>query len=150
MAITKDDVLIGNLYSKDIMSKYSTIGFTANSTKTNKGKLVMGKGNAKVVKRLFPNIDIELGSLIEHLSTYGVVVSLDTKVMGFQSKIHWSNKSSLELIKFANMKLEQYISTNVSATVAIPLPGVGLGGLRVEDVLPILLKHDRVSWYSLS
>ena len=63
-----------------------------------------------------------------------------TTILGaLQTKRHWQDASDLDLIETSLVYLRRWLEDHPSfERVALPLPGCGLGGLRREDVLPVL------------
>ena len=115
---------------------------TTNSVLNRHGALVMGAGIARQAVERFPGLDAALGSVVRQAGdTYGLLVSPrwpEAKLGAFQTKIHWREGSSLELIAFSTGKLLAWCREQPAAQVHLNLPGVGLGGLSREQVLPVL------------
>lgn len=107
---------------------------TTNGYITKAGKCVMGKGCAKEAKDKFPGIDKELGLLI-HLHG-NVVHKLRDDLYSFPVKHKWYEKADIELIKRSAQTIFHIMP--VDARVVLPRPGCGNGGLRWEDVKPVL------------
>ena len=154
--ITINDVEVGNLYSKEKFEKFDVIGFTANSMVKKDGRLVMGAGNAMIVKDLFKDIDKDFGVMVLG-SEFGTLVVERTgpfdnvniiKIMAFQSKVKFYEKSTIELILASSKSLEEYMDANPKEQIAMPIPGVGLGGLKSKGVLKILPKRENLTWFS--
>lgn len=132
----------------DELGKADLILFTANSMlkQTPKGpELVMGKGAAKEAKDRFPRLPLFLGQMIFTYGlqgmSYGVMVpawhpTWGTFVGAFQTKYDWRDKSDLDLIRFSCHCLTDMLPPY--ARIALPFPGVGNGGRKREDVLPLL------------
>lgn len=117
-------------------------------------QLVMGAGAAKAVLERWPGIDALLARAIEALKLernqpYGFVTasSANGQLVGaFQSKQHWRDPSTVELITFSTGVLNNYLDSHPAISVAIAYPGIGLGGLKERDVQPILKTlPDRVT-----
>lgn len=117
-------------------------------------QLIMGAGAAKAVLERHPGIDALLASAIEALKLgrdqpYGFVAarSANGQLVGsFQSKQHWRDPSTVELIAFSTKVLNAYLEQHPDISVAIAYPGIGLGGLKERDVQPILATlPDRVT-----
>ena len=115
---------------------------TTNSVLNRHGALVMGAGIARQTKERFPGLDAALGSaVVQAGDTYGLLVSPrwpTAKLGAFQTKIHWHNPASVELINFSTSKLLAWCKAHPTARVHLNMPGVGLGGLSREHVLPLL------------
>lgn len=124
--------------------------FTSNSVKNSKGELIMGKGNALAFKKQFPFLPLVIGDLIKE-ELYGFIEVPNCGLGCFQTKIHWSNPSTVEIIKFSTEKLLIWMDDNkYTDTIAMPFPGIGNGGLRKEEVTPIISSlPDNVSIYTM-
>lgn len=139
-----------NLYSDSEMSKYDYIGFTGNSTINSKGALVMGAGNAKVVRDKFKGIDQRLGEKISNLSRYLIVLDNDTNIFALQTKINWKDKSPIDLVSESINVLCESATQMPNQKFACPFPAVNHGGLSKNIVMPLIEKlPDNVFIYSL-
>jgi hypothetical protein len=115
---------------------------TTNSVLNRHGALVMGAGIARQSRERFPGLDTALGKAVMLAGTrYGLLVSPHwprARLGAFQTKVHWHDTSSLELIVFSTRKLLAWCDEHPTARVHLNMPGVGLGGLTREQVLPAL------------
>jgi len=131
----KKKCFIPRIVKGDILrSNAEVIAFTANSVIKNNRSLVMGAGCAKVFKDNFEGID----KMFENISTnfgWKVVDFKGKKIGAFQTKIHYRNNSTLEIIKHSIEELKKDIKNYDS--IAICFPGILNGGLKREDVLPL-------------
>lgn len=129
----------GDMFS--IYDQTDLFCFTANSTIRKDDRLVMGAGMARQVRDRCPGIDEEFAPIIrgQH-KVYGLVfVSFNNQLVGaFQTKRDFSKKSSLDWIEYSTTKLFTFIITYKSKRIDLNFPGIGLGGLKQEDVLPII------------
>lgn len=133
----------GNMWT----SKADLICVTGNSTIRRDGCLVMGRGAALQCQHKFPGINRTFGGLIEmHAqewgkdSPYGVLVhhQIAQPDLGiFQVKHHYRDNAVKLLIMYSLMCLKDLAETDYPL-VAVNFPGIGWGGLRREDVLPLL------------
>src|SRR5690606_19821836 len=57
----------------------------------------------------------------------------------FQTKRHWRDPSTLELISASVDSLRRYALEHPGQQIALPYPGIGMGGLAPEAVRPLLL-----------
>jgi len=144
--------------------------FTSNGVVRKDGRLVMGKGIAKVVRDNFPplknsfkaqRIDSLFGRLVEKYGNRPFIVPtscfclLEDKpqyVMSFPTKHHWRDKSSLELInksrELAVLEIKKWLKHDPDfrkevKRVLCPLWGTENGGLSLEDVKGELLAFKR-------
>lgn len=62
-------------------------------------------------------------------------------IMMFATKINWRHPSKLEYIETGMPKATLLLEARGIKSCAWPLLGTGLGGLKIEDVLPIMEKH---------
>lgn len=123
---------IWNFYNLDY------IAIPTNGTVTKANRLVMGAGVARQAKQIFPNIDLEFGRRVKE---YGNQVHYlhSPRVLSFPVKNNYWDKADSELIKLSCN--QAMIARPANARVYLPLVGCGNGGLRKEDVLPILDKY---------
>lgn len=123
----------------------------------NNGSLVMGGGTALQAKErypLFPEIAgdfvIRWGNRVHHLWVPRADRSGDDHFFTFPTKNHYRDPSDMELIEASARELMQYLDKHISCQrykkVLLPRPGVGLGGLKWEDVKPVIepILDDRV------
>ncbi|QFR59881.1 hypothetical protein VOWphi5012_098 [Vibrio phage phi50-12] len=124
-------------YSK--LEPFNAYLFTGNSTIKSNGELVMGAGNAKAMKDCVPAIPKLMGKEIEHLSEYGLKTLVDSDVMvgAFQTKKHWKDNSTIELVELSVLCLRVKAEANPEYTFHLPMPAVGFGGLTVNQVKPL-------------
>lgn len=154
MTLCKGDIWQNELGKADL------ILVPGNSTLKKNGELVMGAGAALELAQRFPDAPRAFGkanqSPVCEQCNYGVV--FDTLVSNgekyrvglFQSKTHWRNSSDLTLIAWAAGQLLNFANVQRHWRIALCFPGIGLGGLKREDVLPILEKlPDNVFVYEL-
>jgi len=132
--------------------KYKIIIFTANSV-VNENRLIMGAGCAKFFKEEFKNLDLEFGKKIKNLAFFGFeTVKKDNVIIGaFQTKIHYQNKSSIELIKKSIEQLKDYIKKNdlQKEKIAMCFPGIGFGGLNKKEVYNLFSGFGNIDFFSL-
>lgn len=128
----------GDIYKDDL--NYDYVCFTANSVIKEDGKLVMGAGNAKVIRDKYKDIDAFFGKQIYHLSNFGICVNKKERVIAVQSKMHFKDKSQLDVIENSLNMLSAFAKANPSDTIALPYPGIGLGGLSMVELQPLIRK----------
>lgn len=124
---------------------------TTNAVIRYNGCLAMGAGHARQMAMRFPQISREFGALIQqitmgdHEAPYGVV--WHGCLGAFQTKGAFWNKSTLPLIENSVQSLLKHDRID-DAVFNLPFPGIGLGGLRCEDVMPLLepLPDNVVVW----
>lgn len=148
-------IVNGNVFS----SRDDVILVTSNSYVKKNGELVMGKGAALELARKFPWIAKSFGDAVYNITgttncgKYGVIWDLTTHpTYGiFQTKYHYKNPSDIDLIRYSAEELLYHLEGVLKGnTVSINFPGVGCGGLTVQDVLPVVsILPDSVSLYIL-
>lgn len=115
---------------------------TTNSDLNHRGALVMGAGIARQARDRFPGLDQALGKAVALIGPhYGLLFPNawpDDKLGALQTKRHWRDKAEVQLIALAASKLKTWCNLNANCRVHLNMPGVGLGGLPRELVLPIL------------
>lgn len=135
--------------------------FTGNATLRKDGCLVMGRGAAKAVLEHYPNCNRAFGSLIAYHyrvtdgnGWYGVLIHPDrhSPILGvFQVKDAYWDTAKLSMIAASVDILKRLTETDWKhKRIALNFPGIGNGGLRREDVYPLLLRlPDNVEIYEL-
>ena len=130
---------IGNLYTK--FTPNQVIFATCNNVINSRG-LVMGGGNALAMAKAIPEAPALLGNRINEIlrktngKFYGIAIAQhnDYHIGAFQSKYHYADPSTLELIRSSLLILDNVASHNPSYEYHIPMPGIGLGGIPFNDV----------------
>ena len=114
---------------------------TTNSFIKSNGELVMGRGAAKVARDRF-QIALALGTLIHSkcgsLGRYGFLGVSRANLAAFQVKYHFKSPASLELIGHSTAMLSEFALENPSLIIHLNYPGIGNGGLPIEEVAPII------------
>lgn len=122
--------------------------FTSNGC-IDSGALIMGAGTAKQVRDRFKGIDRAIATaIINHPDTqgtnpylYGLLVSdrwPAGKVAAFQTKEHYNEGSCPALIYTTTCQLQEWCAAHPKAIVHMPFPGIGYGGLKKEEIYPIV------------
>lgn len=131
----------GNLF--DFIEFCDVLCITTNSVIKTDGSLVMGAGIAKTVRDIFPGIDFRLGQQIQkgfgNLSEYNLIFDTDIPMIGaFQTKIHFSEDSKIDVIKNSINKLKDFALNNIEKVIYLSYPGIHHGRLSPEIVEPHL------------
>lgn len=122
---------------------------TTNGTVKKNGECVMGRGCALEAKKKWNSLPLQLGLAIKH---HGNIVQQfqcyapDVVLFSFPVKHNWYEKADLELIRRSAQQLVVEIGKIPTDNpklleelrIVIPRPGCGNGGLKWEDVKPIL------------
>lgn len=111
---------------------------TTNSYITPKGCLVMGGGIAKEARDRFTGLDKILGGKINHLSTYGLLISENWPIGLFQVKRHYKENADLSLIRYSTNMLKMWANNHQNILVHLNFPGIGLGRLDPLDVYNVI------------
>lgn len=112
---------------------------------------VMGAGLAKQAADRFPLTRAVYGAVCDkHLLRPGRIF-IDTstydgkRLLLAATKDHWRDPSRIEWIEDICATLKEWYTVQnigmVGHSVAVPLLGCGLGGLSIEEVLPIMEQH---------
>ena len=111
---------------------------------------VMGGGLAKAFKDRFPHMNeqyevkCKLGLLRPGQLDIYVVDSSPKYIINFPTKDDWKDPSKLDYLYTGRAELLFTVWQWQMKSVAIPALGCGLGGLRWENVKPILTDLDKV------
>ena len=97
---------------------------------------VMGRGIAHQAKQRYPDLEARLGA---HIGEYGNHVGLfHAKLVAFPVKHTWEKKADLDLIERSAGELVVLARQRKWQRVLLPRPGCGNGGLKWENVKPLL------------
>lgn len=116
-----------------------------NGSRNERGQAVMGRGIAKQAQMRFPTLRTELGMAIRQ---GGNQLRYDGKkgLILFPVKHHWDQRADIQLIRKSCQELVEMFDQvhprdAASWVVLMPRVGCGNGGLRWEDVEPILYRE---------
>lgn len=130
-------------------------------------RLVMGAGAALAAREKFPWMPayaamtiLNIGGVAQMgrgLYLYGFVPVYSendkTPLVGcFQTKLDFRKKADIKVISLSASLLWVYASQHEDLRFQVPFPGIGLGGLREEDVLTYISYQaslDNVFFYKL-
>jgi hypothetical protein len=128
-----------------LASDYDALCITTNGTIKQDGRGVMGRGvAAQLLAYLLPAQTL----LGQHLQRYGNSVGFlqwragSPAIVVFPVKHQWHEKADPALIRASAYDLLQLAGALRWQRVVLPRPGCGNGGLRWEDVRPILQVLD--------
>jgi hypothetical protein len=124
---------------------------TTNSVINKQGKLVMGRGAAKMLSLTIPPSQENLAYLVRVAlekssdGLYGVVI-YSSQIKGlcragygaFQVKDKWWEDARLSIIEYSTQLLCELATMRPSMKFSLNFPGIGNGRLKREDVLPII------------
>lgn len=142
-----------------LVGEGEAVVITINGDLTKEGRLVMGAGIALEAKQRIKGIDRIWGDQVARhgLQTFGLMpVHLRPRWDAFAmpTKYHWREKADLDLIVKSAEELAEIVDEEVRMgewyreehpeaptiypNIWMPRPGCGYGGLRWEDVKPLL------------
>lgn len=139
----KKRIRYGDLYKSDMEYKC----FTANSTLNKNNELIMGKGNALIVKEMYPELPKVFGSEIKDKSLFGISLDVNTNIIAFQTKIDWKENSTADIIKNSISKLNDFAINVSPSSIGIPFPGINNGKLNENLVMQYLLELKHSNTY---
>lgn len=120
---------------------------TTNGTVKKNGECVMGRGCALEAKKRWPDFPVYLGKQIQVCGNVvlacGYWPNDNARIYTFPVKHQWMEKADVALIRKSAIDLVQQIDQmnrmdQNLVTIVMPRPGCGNGGLRWEDVKPVL------------
>jgi len=109
--------------------------------------LVMGAGAAKALAEAEPRLPRLFAEAVRRKGVYRsgaylygfVAVEVDGRSYGaFQTKAHFRDRADLALVRLAASRLREFLEARPGLEVHMAFPGIGLGGLRPEEVLEVL------------
>lgn len=111
------------------------------------GSAVMGAGLAKQAADRWKSLPKELGQelISQDLQTFTIFTFPEIRVVAAPTKVHWRNKSSLELVEKSCMHIRAHFRNNL--LVVLPKMGCGLGQLKWEDVEPLYERYFKTDNY---
>jgi hypothetical protein len=121
------------------MNEAHKVLVTGNSFIKKDGSLVMGRGAAKQLASLYPNLPYQLGTKISAFTkngVYGVILVDDLGV--FQVKYHFKDNARRDLITKSSEQLCFLANILPEETIFLNYPGIGNGRLNKNVVSPIL------------
>ena len=126
----------------DIKQPFTITCITTNGIVKNDGKAVMGAGVAKLIRDKYIGCDEILGKLI---TVRGNIVQqflrIPVELLAFPTKYHFKDNSDLKLIEKSAIELKKWSDNNPQyKKIILPRPGCNNGGLKWEEVKPILSK----------
>lgn len=111
---------------------------TTNGTIKKDGSIVMGRGCASEAKEKYPKLPKLLGDFIKLAGNIPCSFP-EHKLITFPVKHNWWEKADPQLIKKSITHFQEIIALHYPQTeIVMPRPGCGNGGLKWEDVKPLL------------
>jgi len=113
------------------------------------GRLFLGYPPAVEATKRIPDIEFQCGTQVLARAVNGVYGFLpvrpslpDKRIVGFglfQTQVNWDEIPDPDLIKYSMECLRQFSREHSNLKIRMNFPGVGDGGLAVEEVAPLLL-----------
>ena len=116
------------------------ICITTNGDTNKHGLAVMGRGVAKQAADFYPGLRKVYGEMLKTgpLRCRVIAETGWIPLIAFPVKYHWFKKASLELISKSIRELEDEARLHKNYVFLLPRPGCGNGGLKWEQVKPLL------------
>lgn len=115
--------------------------FTGNPVITKAGRVVMGRGTARVVRDFYTDIDKFFADMIRDFPDDHVHI-LETPngqwIGWFKVKHHWRDNADLTLVANSVKELTAHANNNPDIRFHLNYPAIGNGKLDVSQVEPLL------------
>lgn len=128
----------GNLW--DYWEDGRWVVITTNGSVRHDGLAVMWRGVAKEAMIKFPNLAKELGDRLA-VSGNRVHAFSHRRLFAFPVKVTWEMGASLKLIESSAAQLARLVHALQLSQVYMVRPGCGNGGLKWDDVKPVLNRY---------
>ena len=125
----------GNLWDYEGQKGY-VICITTNGFVKNNGHAVMGRGCALEAAKKMPTLPVRLGDKIKYAGNHCHWMALD--LFTFPVKHVWWDPADITLIDRSAKELREQAELYPDLTFILPRPGCGNGGLKWEDVRPVI------------
>lgn len=115
--------------------------FTANNVLNQQGCLIMGAGNAKAARNAYPELPRLLGAKIKEGQDFHLIwqeIGSNQFIGALQTKRQWRDSSPQDLLEKSLEKFKQVALNRLAVEFHCPLPGVGMGNLKKEEVLTLV------------
>ena len=109
----------------------------------------MGAGFAKAVKLLRPELPKLAGAVVKRLTGhYYMLYFEEYRIALIQTKTDWRKNTTSKLLKESLERLNLFAQLHHRRTINSVVPGVGRGGLKLSEVVPLLkpLPNNVVFW----
>ena len=149
--------LQADIFSREVKAVADGICFTSNGIIKSDKTLVMGAGVAKSFAERYPKLPKIFGELVERFGNrvnYHKQLDYGSKsiyIISFPTKYHWRDKSDLKLVEQSAKELVKLCDKLELKNVFLPYPAIGRGGLKKEEVEPVIEKilDDRITVLTL-
>ncbi len=136
--------IIGNLWEEP--ADYRVI--TTNGFIKNNGSAVMGRGVALQAKNRYADVEVLLGRQIR-ANGLRVTIILPLNLIAFPVKYNWWEPADLILIQKSLRELNILARSLRPEVLVMPMPGVGNGQRKEEEVLPLMLEEGLIDTITL-
>jgi O-acetyl-ADP-ribose deacetylase (regulator of RNase III) len=106
---------------------------------------VMGAGIALQFKRTYPLMFEKYRADCSKYAFKGgdlrAYMQGNTMILCFMTKEHWKNPSKMEWIERGLTFLRDHLKSGQAKSIAIPPLGCGNGGLKWDEVKPLIIKY---------
>jgi hypothetical protein len=128
------------------VDEYDAVVITTNGTVKKNGEAVMGRGIALQAKERYPLLPKDLGEMLKKEGNvpFGFSYTWGEFIFTLPVKHHWHERASIKLIERSTITLVEALekTNNVFhwnlSKIVMPRPGCGNGGLKWEDVKPVI------------
>lgn len=125
----------------DVYNEGYTVCVTTNGFVKKDNKCVMGAGVAKIIRDNVKGLDLKLGRKLIDTGENIPFWFPEERIISFPVKHNWWEKADLELIRKSCqhlVNLFDQLADTKQGIIFLPIPGIGNGQLKKEEVLPIL------------
>lgn len=122
---------------------------SAHASISEDGFLYMKYGEAAEAARRIPDLERECGQVVAQNAQGGVFGFLavrparpEDRLIGFglfQTRYNWNEGADPDLIRYSMSCLRMYMEDNPGLKIRMNFPGIGRGGMPVEEVSPLLI-----------
>lgn len=105
------------------------------------GAAVMGAGLAKQAAERYKSLPHYYGGRMKDTANGFLVVAGTAKVICLPTKARWKDRSVFALIELGLHSLAEWKQTRPDDLVGLPKLGCGLGGLKWEEVKPLMERY---------
>ena len=122
---------------------------TSHASVMEDGKLYLGYGEAQEAIKRIPDIEYECGHMVINQAPDGVYGFLPVRpskpaqrIIGFglfQTQRSLEEEADPDLIRYSMECLRHFVAEHADLKIRMNFPGVGEGGLSVDEVAPLLL-----------
>lgn len=116
----------------------AVLAITTNGSRTRDGRAIPGRGVARQAFERFPDLPVQLGRLLQAGGNH--VHQIIPGLVSFPVEDTPFSQPDRRLIRQSAAELRYLADQNGWQQIVVPRPGCGGGGLRWEEVRPILVE----------